>query len=113
MPKKSEIKFTVKLDDDNVPAAIYWEATDADFQGEKACDAIMISIWDKEEKNALSIDLWTKDMLVGEMNAHFFLTLLKMADSYQRATNNEELAEMIRRFAEGFADKVDEIEGKG
>lgn len=109
MPKEKEIKFSVELDKDDVPVAIYWEASDADFGGKRSCDSLMISMWDKEEKNALSIDLWTKGMMVGEMNAYFFLTILKMADTYERATNNKELAGMIRRFADDFADKVDEL----
>ena len=109
MSRGKEIKFSVELDEDNIPVAIYWEATDAELKGKKACDSLMISIWDKEERNVLSIDLWTKDMMIGEMNTHFFLTFLKMAETYERATNNEEIAEMIKRFANDFADKVDEL----
>jgi len=109
MSKEAEIKFTLKLDENNIPDAIYWEASDADFEGKKPCDSIMISIWDKEEKNALSLDLWTKDMEVGEMNAHFYLAIMKMAETYQRATKNKEIADMIKRFANDFADKVDEL----
>ena len=109
MLKEAEIKFTVKLDENSIPDAIYWEATEADFEGKKLCDSIMISIWDREEKNALSIDLWTKKMEVGEMNAHFFLTIMKMAETYQRATKNKEIADMIKKFANDFADKVDEL----
>jgi len=111
MPKEKEIRFSVELDKDGVPVAIYWEASDAPVEGKRACDSLMVSMWDNEEKNALSIDLWTQDMKVGEMNAYFFLTILKMADTYERATNNKELADMIRRFANDFADKVDELAG--
>lgn len=109
MPKEAEIKFTVRLDENSIPDAIYWQASDADFEGEKPCESIMISIWDKEEKNALTIDLWTKHMEVGEMNAHFYLTIMKMAETYQRATKNKEIADMIKKFAKDFADKVDEL----
>lgn len=108
MSKKAEIKFTIELDEDNIPDAIYWEATEADFSGKKPCDSIMISIWDREERNALSIDLWTKSMEVGEMNAHFYLTMMKMAETYERATQNKELVKMIKDFAHNFAKKVDE-----
>ncbi len=111
MPREKEIRFSVELDKDDVPIAIYWEASDAHSEGKRPCDSLMISMWDKEEENALSIDLWTKDMTVGEMNAYFFLTILKMADTYERATNNKELADMVRRFANDFADKVDELAG--
>ena len=109
MSKEAEIKFSIKLDDNNIPVAIYWEASDSDFEGEKPCDSIMISIWDKEKKNTMSLDLWTKDMIVGEMNAHFFLTFMKMAETYERATKNKEVADMIKSFASDFASKVEEL----
>ena len=35
MPKKSEIKLHVELDDKKVPTKIEWEATDADFEGKR------------------------------------------------------------------------------
>ena len=108
MSKEAEIRFSIKLDDNNIPVAIFWEASDADFEGKKACDSIMISMWDRHERNSLSIDLWTKDMEVGEMNAHFFLTFMKMAETYERATKNKEVANMIKVFANDFASKVEE-----
>ncbi|HLE25660.1 MAG TPA: gliding motility protein GldC [Thermodesulfobacteriota bacterium] len=109
MSKEVEIRFSIVLDDNNIPVAIFWEASDSEFEGKKPCDSVMISIWDKKEKNALSIDLWTKDMIVGEMNAHFFLTLMKMAETYERATKNNEVANMIKGFANDFATKVEEL----
>ena len=109
MSKEAEIKFSIILDDSNIPVAISWEASDSEFDGKKACDSVMISIWDKEEKNTLSLDLWTRDMIVGEMNAHFFLTFMKMAETYEKATKNKEVANMIKRFANDFTTKVEEL----
>ena len=109
MSKEAEINFVVKLEEDNSPAEIYWGATEADFEGLRPCESLMISMWDKTEKNTMSIDLWTKNMEVGEMSAHYYFTLMKMADTYQRATNNSELSEMIRSFAKEFAVKVEEL----
>ena len=109
MSKEAEINFVVKLDDDNSPAEIYWGATEADFEGMRPCESLMISMWDRSEKNTMSIDLWTKQMEVGEMSAHYYFTLMKMADTYQRATNNNELSDMIRGFAKEFAIKVEEL----
>jgi hypothetical protein len=34
---------------------------------------------------------------------------MKMAETYQRATKNKEIADMIKKFANDFADKVDEL----
>ena len=48
-------------------------------------------------------------MVVGQMNAHFFLTFMKMAETYERATKNKEVADTIKRFANDFASKVEEL----
>ena len=108
MSKNAEIKFTVKLDQNNVPDKIYWQASDADFEGDKSCDSIFISIWDKENKNSLSIDLWTKKMEIGEMDAHFYFTFMKMAETYYKSTNDKEISEMIVNFAQDFAKKLED-----
>ena len=55
--KKSEIKFTVELDEKNLPNKIRWNASDANFDGDKECKSIQISVWDKTEKTTLGIDL--------------------------------------------------------
>jgi gliding motility-associated protein GldC len=103
--KQSEIKFTVSLDEGSVPYAIDWEATDAGEQG-KPAKAIMLSMWDPEEKGALRIDLWTKEMSVEEMNHFFYQTLMTMADTYERATNNKEVSLMLKEFTIGMGKKT-------
>jgi gliding motility-associated protein GldC len=106
MSKKSEIKFTVTLDEKKNPQKIEWEATDAGFTGKKECSSLLLSLWDKEDKATLAIDLWTTEMLVDEMNVHVHQSFLKMADTYFRATQNNEGSNMIRDFANEFADKL-------
>lgn len=110
MPQK-EIKFTIQLDEQNLPRAIEWEATDAGFTGKKECASMKIYLWDEEAKNSMHIDLWTPKMLVQHMNIHYFHNLLNMADSYQRATGNLEAAEMIRQLAHQFAATVNPSRG--
>ncbi len=105
---KREIKFSVELDAQNNPQSIEWEATDAGFDGAQACSSMMINLWDPAAQNTMNIHLWTPGMLVNDMNAHYFQSLMAMADSYQNATRNSELAGMIREFAKSFLDKVRE-----
>lgn len=38
----------------------------------KESKTMMLSLWDKEDKVTLGIDLWTKEMLVDDMNLHFY-----------------------------------------
>ncbi|RMG65356.1 MAG: gliding motility protein GldC [Calditrichaeota bacterium] len=103
MAKKSEIKFVVSLDEEKNPVGLEWTASDAPFEGLRQCDALLLSFWDPEERTTMGIDLWTPKMLVHHMNVHYFQTLMKLADTYGTATQNQEMAEFIRQFAHEFA----------
>ncbi len=100
--KKSEIKFTITLDEKNNPETIHWEAKDSGTEGLKPCNAVMISLFDSTDRGTLRIDLWTKKMMVEEMQRFFYESLASMADTYERATNEKEIATDIRRFANHF-----------
>jgi len=67
---------------------------------------MMLSLWDKNEKMTYSIDLWTKDMTVEDMQIHLHQMLLKMADTFSRATNNPDAAQMIKKFSQDFENKI-------
>ena len=100
--KKSEIKFTVALDQHNFPETIQWEAQDSGTEGIKPCKAVMISLWDSADNGTLRIELWTKQMMVEEMQRFFYETFMSMADTYERATTEKENAINIREFAANF-----------
>jgi gliding motility-associated protein GldC len=104
--KNSKITFNIELDDNNVPESINWKATD--FEKDEAIESksLMISLWDPNEKNTMRIDLWTKDMPVDEMHAHFFQTLVTMAESFEQATGNTEIVKEMTDFCESFARKT-------
>ena len=105
--KESKITITVSLDDKNVPEKINWEATDADFKGKKNSRTLMLSLWDSEEAMTYSIDLWTKEMTVEDMNLHYHQIFIKMAETLERSTKNSEAASMIKDFSSKFAEKLD------
>ena len=105
--KKAEIKITIELDDKNVPENITWESTDAETQEKLAAKAMMLSLWDHNYKNALRIDLWTKDMPVDEMKRFFYETLQTMADSFLRATGETNIVEDLRDYCAHFAEKME------
>lgn len=105
--KKAEIKITVELDDNNVPENLTWESTDAETQEKLAAKAMILSLWDHNYKNALRIDLWTKDMPVDEMKRFFYETLQTMADSFLRATGETNIVEDLRDYCAHFAEKME------
>jgi gliding motility-associated protein GldC len=105
--KTSRIQFKINLDKENLPVRIQWEADDSDVEGEQEAKGVILSLWDGLQQNALRIDLWTKDMNVEEMNLFMFQTLATLADTYERATSNAEVAEEMRDFAHHFGHKAD------
>jgi gliding motility-associated protein GldC len=102
----SEIKFSIKLDEEKIPESIGWSATDSGIQGVKPCSATMMCIWDPVDHTTLRIDLWTKEMLVDDMKRFFYENFLSMADTYMRATNDQGLSAEIKKFAEVFGNKA-------
>lgn len=109
--KQSEIKFTVSLDEDKVPVKLEWAASDSGMDGNKVCNATLLTIWDPTENTTLRIDLWTKDMLVDDMKRFFYENFFTLADTYQRATNDNELSDEIKKFAESFGKKAGVLGG--
>jgi gliding motility-associated protein GldC len=108
--KTSDIKFTIGLDENNVPTQISWKADDnPEGQESKECKAIMLALFDRETLDTLKIDLWIKEMQLVEMDRFFFQTLKGMSDTYAKATNNLELANEMRRFVEYFGQKTEII----
>ena len=101
----SAINIEVGLDNKNIPEQIQWEASDAEAGKHKAT-AMLLAFWNVQEKTSMRIDLWTKDMTIPEMNIFFFQTLLSMADSLDRATQNQKAADDLRQFAKSFFEKV-------
>lgn len=105
--KSSQIRFDIKLDKEHMPVQIQWDADDADVEGKQEAKAVLLSLWDGLQQNALRIDLWTTDMNVEEMNLFMFQTLSTLGDTYERATNNKELADEVREFAHHFGHQAE------
>jgi gliding motility-associated protein GldC len=102
---ESNIQIQVDLDENKMPAGITWSAPDPSPENTRKAKAFLLSLWDGADKTALRIDLWTKDMMVDEMEDFFYQTLMTMADTYQRATRHIDLAEYLKNFARDFYQK--------
>lgn len=105
--QKHSININVHLDEDKMPEHMDWNATGSNMEEPKPAKGMLLSLWDGQEKTALRIDLWTKKMMVDEMNDFFFQTLMTMADTYGRATRNDELADELKTFARDFKSRAD------
>ena len=70
--KEANIRLRVRRDDQDNIETIDWQATDAPTNGKQSANAMILALWDPEERNSLRIDLWTKAMTVEDMNDFFF-----------------------------------------
>ena len=102
----SEIKFIIELDENKVPEKLTWSAEDGGVAAQDT-KAIMVSVWDTQAKETLSIDLWTKDMPVEEMKLFFHQMLVSMAGTFKRATGDEKMAATMDDFCDYFAEKLE------
>ncbi|MEO5675855.1 MAG: gliding motility protein GldC [Chitinophagales bacterium] len=103
--KTSQINIAISLDETNIPSAIRWEATDAE-PGKHEATAMLLAFWDQQTQNGLSIDLWTKNMTIPEMNIFLYQTMLSLSDTFHRATQDKLLSDEMKKFANEFWEKV-------
>ena len=101
----STITIDVSLDEQKMPENISWRASETSAEEDRKAKAMFLSFWDGEDKAALRIDLWTKNMMIDEMADFFYQTLMTMADTYRRATQNEEMSDDMKKFAKEFYNK--------
>ena len=105
---KSSIQIDVLLDPQKVPQQINWSASDSNATEAQQAKAMCIAFWDGADKTAMRIDLWTKDMMVDEMADFYYQMFSTMADTFKRATQQNELSEEIKIFAKDFIKKFRE-----
>lgn len=111
--KTRNIKVTIGLNAEEMPVDMNWSAPDKeDKDVSRACKAMLLSVFDREDAETYKIDLWTKDMQVVEMDRFFFQTLRALSDTYFKATQNAELATDMQRFVQYFGEKTDILKPK-
>ena len=110
--QKSSITIDILLDPNKIPQQISWKASDSTAEMVQKAKAMCIAFWDGADKSAMRIDLWTKDMMVDEMADFYFQMLMSMADTFKRATQQEEMSDDMKKFAKGFIEKFRAIQLK-
>ena len=106
--KTSEIKLRIGLNKEKLPVKIDWQADGGASGGKPAeAKAFLLAIFDKDSRDTLKMDLWTKDMQVNEMDRFFFQTLRGLADTYFKATQNQQLATDMQKFVQYFGEQTE------
>jgi len=105
--KTSEIKINIGLNEGNMPVKIDWQAEDhPDSKAPKECKAMLLSLFDKDSKDTLKIDLWTTEMQINEMDRFFYQTLRALSDTYFKATQNQQMASDMQKFVQYFGEQT-------
>ncbi len=104
--KKSNINFSIQLDDNNVPEKIQWDATEKPEPGPSETKSISVALWDHKDKNTLRIDLWTKDMPVLEMKRFYIDCIGGIAQSILSSTGDEFMSNEAQALCERLVEHV-------
>ena len=104
--KKSEIKFKVSLDDENIPEKIEWDADEKEKKGYSETKSISVSLWDSEQKNSLRIDLWTKDMKTDDMKKFYIDCLGGLGQSILNSTGDEFMSKETNKLCDKLIDYI-------
>lgn len=110
---QSSIKIDVLLDPEKIPEQINWTATDSRAESVNKAKAMCLAFWDGEDRTAMRIDLWTKNMMVDEMADFYHQMLMTMADTFSRSTHQQELADDMKRFGTNFIEKFRSLQLRG
>jgi gliding motility-associated protein GldC len=107
--KISDITIRVGLNAEQVPVQIEWGASDRNAGTLEPCKAMAVALFDKEHRDTLRIDLWTKEMQVTEMDRFMYQILRSLSQTYLKATQNKELAEDMAKFAHYFGQRTEVV----
>jgi len=110
--KKEQLIIDVTMDENMIPESIQWESSQNKNTNHSA-NAALIYFWNHSEQETFNLDLWTKKMSIEEMNKMMFQTFLTMANTYERATNEDQIANAMRDFGEFFGEKTGVIPKSG
>jgi len=100
--KKSEIKFLVSPDKDNIPNKIEWNAEDSSNEKLSETKSISLSLWDHTKMNTLRIDLWTKDMKTNDMKKFYVDCIGGLGQSILNSTGDEFMSKETNNLCEKF-----------
>lgn len=97
------IHFEVTTDENRIPSEIRWSASDAGIEG-AVTGAIALRVWDGQQ--ALAIDLWDRQMSTDQMKTFVVQSMMTLADTLERATQDQPAAGAIRRFTQELAERI-------
>ena len=106
---ENKIEIQVKTDENHVPTDINWTAPNEKIE-DRSAKAMSLVFWDEKNGSTMNMDLWTKEMSVEEMKHFLCQSMMLLADTFERATNDKAHAEAVRGFTTELAKRVGVLE---
>ncbi len=106
---ENKIEIDVITDENHIPTEINWTSQNEKIKG-KSAKAMTLVFWDDESASTMNMDLWTKEMSVEEMRHFICQSMMLLADTFERATNDKAHAEAVRGFTTELAKRVGVLE---
>jgi len=103
--KKEQLTIDVTMDENLIPESIEWTSSQNQKSPESA-SAALLYFWDASKNETFNLDLWTKKMSIEEMNKMIFQTLMTLANTYERATSEDQMANAMRDFSQFFGERT-------
>ena len=110
--KKETLTIDVSMDENLIPESIEWQSSQENKTKQKA-GAALLYFWDTAKNETFNLDLWTKDMSIEEMNKMIFQTLMTLANTYERATSEDQLSNAMRDFSQFFGERTEILPKSG
>tara|TARA_B100001093_G_C26521573_1_gene881987 strand:+ start:66 stop:437 length:372 start_codon:yes stop_codon:yes gene_type:complete len=110
--KKEKLTIDVSMDENLIPENIEWQSSQENKPKQKA-GAALLYFWDAAKNETFNLDLWTKEMSIEEMNKMIFQTLMTLANTYERATSEDQMANAMRDFGQFFGERTEILPKSG
>jgi gliding motility-associated protein GldC len=110
--KKEKLTIDVTMDENLIPESIKWKSSQENNKVENA-SAALIYFWNSSKNETFNLDLWTKDMSIEEMNKMIFQTLMTLANTYEKATSEDQLSNAMRDFSQFFGERTEILPKSG
>ena len=103
--KKEQLTIDVTMDENLIPESIEWTSSQ-NQKSQESASAALLYFWDASKNETFNLDLWTKKMSIEEMNKMVFQTLMTLANTYERATSEDQMANAMRDFSQFFGERT-------
>ena len=110
---KHRLIVDVTMDENMIPEEINWKSSDEQNSSEENAAAALIYFWNKTQNETFNLDLWTKEMSVEEMNKMMFQMIMTIANTYERATSEDQMANAMRDFGQFFGERTEILPKSG